>query len=324
MPAFWTHFRKTVPVAVVAALVTATITVVGAPTLSQTLLVAGVTFLITLLSGVAPDVDASQASAHFKHASKPYRGLIGLLAAALAISPLVAADAFVRHSPHVGDDAGLVMSIVGVYLVLKYVVPSLADIVHRYMPKHRGVFHQVRVWAALCLVVAVALHWGLSREGAPLYLTHYLPVGVVIGVTLGTSTHISYDIVTTLVRKHIPKYIRILIRRLPIRDLFTLARILVSPKTPHSIRVLVPVTVVVSFIYALWPLEVLPDIILGFGWLDDYSLYAFLREVVFTGYDHNLDVEDATHYLFTVKLVKFFGFIIACLVGGFVLITYVL
>ena len=105
--------------------------------------------------------------------------------------------------------------------------------------------------------------------------------------------------------------------RIPILDLKKQYGILEDDDTNDSIRYLVGFTLVFSLMYFIAPIDIVPDILFGLGYLDDLTIYAFLREVGYRGADMETGVKEA---MFEVLESKTTAVIVALL---FVLVAMV-
>jgi uncharacterized membrane protein YkvA (DUF1232 family) len=79
--------------------------------------------------------------------------------------------------------------------------------------------------------------------------------------------------------------------RIPIFDLNRQVSILKNDDQKLSIRLLVVFTFVFSIGYFILPFDIIPDILLGLGYLDDLAIYSFLREVAYEGAEEKYGIK---------------------------------
>jgi uncharacterized membrane protein YkvA (DUF1232 family) len=84
---------------------------------------------------------------------------------------------------------------------------------------------------------------------------------------------------------------REIITRIPIFDLNRQVSILKNDNQKLSIRLLVVFTFVFSIGYFILPFDIIPDVLLGLGYLDDLAIYSFLREVAYEGAEEKYGIK---------------------------------
>lgn len=96
------------------------------------------------------------------------------------------------------------------------------------------------------------------------------------------------------------------ISRIPILDLWKQASIIRNEELENSIRGFTVASLIISLSYFVFPIDIIPDILLGFGYMDDLAIYGVLREIGYTGAEENCGVKDAIKITFKSKLFKIF------------------
>jgi uncharacterized membrane protein YkvA (DUF1232 family) len=84
---------------------------------------------------------------------------------------------------------------------------------------------------------------------------------------------------------------REIITRIPIFDLNRQVSILKNDNQKLSIRLLVVFTFVFSIGYFILPFDIIPDVLLGLGYIDDLAIYSFLREVAYEGAEEKYGIK---------------------------------
>lgn len=69
--------------------------------------------------------------------------------------------------------------------------------------------------------------------------------------------------------------------RIPIFDIKKQYEILTNEDVSDRTKKLAIFTISFSILYFIVPFDIIPDVILGFGYLDDLAIYSILREVVY-------------------------------------------
>jgi uncharacterized membrane protein YkvA (DUF1232 family) len=96
--------------------------------------------------------------------------------------------------------------------------------------------------------------------------------------------------------------LRDLTTRIPILDLKKQYSILIDDEQKTSIRLMVVITFLFSIFYFLLPIDVIPDVLLGLGYLDDLTIYAVLREISYKGAERDVGIRGAIHHTLRSKL----------------------
>jgi uncharacterized membrane protein YkvA (DUF1232 family) len=159
------------------------------------------------------------------------------------------------------------------------------------MPAHRKLTHELSFWGLTGILGVLAIQKLLQWIWVDPFIQTFLPIGVGLPIFLGVVTHLSMDTVQTYVREYdpdplkqraaqlapwVPKYKPIFV------DIPQLARIALDRTAPRSIRLFVLVTA----LYGVIPLDLIPDTIIGIGWTEDLAIYLGLRRTVYSGYQH--------------------------------------
>lgn len=114
------------------------------------------------------------------------------------------------------------------------------------------------------------------------------------------------------------------VSRIPILDLRKQVRIIRNEQVNNSARAFVGISFLISVCYFVFPVDIIPDILLGLGYMDDLALYAFLREVGYQAADNDCGVVEASKITFRSKVLKVltlvFGIITICIL----ILTYFL
>lgn len=69
--------------------------------------------------------------------------------------------------------------------------------------------------------------------------------------------------------------------RIPIFDIKKQYEILKDEDVSGRTKKLVIFTLSFSILYFILPFDIIPDVLLGFGYLDDLAIYSILREIVY-------------------------------------------
>lgn len=113
---------------------------------------------------------------------------------------------------------------------------------------------------------------------------------------------------------------REIITRIPIFDLKRQLSILKDDNQRLSIRLLVVFTFVFSIGYFISPFDIIPDVLLGLGYLDDLTIYSILREVAYEGAEEKCGVK--TSIVKTLKSKVFLTMILVIVVLFLLLSTF--
>lgn len=110
---------------------------------------------------------------------------------------------------------------------------------------------------------------------------------------------------------------REIITRIPILDLKRQASILKDDSQKLSIRLLVVFTFIFSIGYFVFPFDIIPDLLLGLGYLDDLAVYSILREVAYEGAEEKCGVKKSI--INTLKSRVFLSVILIVVVSSLLL-----
>ena len=100
---------------------------------------------------------------------------------------------------------------------------------------------------------------------------------------------------------------RPVLTRVPILDIKRQVEILTDKSQKMQIRALVVFTFLFSAGYFIFPFDIIPDVLLGLGYLDDLAIYAFIREVAYTGAENNADIRESLYMTFKSKFIYIIG-----------------
>lgn len=160
-----------------------------------------IAYAATVAGSVAPDVDISRPRSSLRSSSIPYRGLVMYLRAVLVF----VATVLVINLADITSVYGIAILVLGVVSAF-YLVANLPDFLHRVMPKHRGITHNLVPWVIVAVAGTIWLRGLLVHVGATRFAVSYLPVAVAPPMAFGAFCHISLDIVDGL-RKRVSKRI---------------------------------------------------------------------------------------------------------------------
>lgn len=93
------------------------------------------------------------------------------------------------------------------------------------------------------------------------------------------------------------------ITRIPLLDIKRQWDILTDSTQKDQIRGLVVFTFLFSTAYFILPFDIIPDFLLGVGYLDDLTIYAFIREVAYVGAENNSDIKKSLYTTFRSRLI---------------------
>lgn len=110
--------------------------------------------------------------------------------------------------------------------------------------------------------------------------------------------------------------IRPILTRIPILDIKRQLEILTDESQKDQIRGLVVFTFIFSAGYFIFPFDIIPDILLGLGYLDDLAIYAFIREVAYTGAENDTNIKQSIYITIKSKFTY--------IVTGLILLSTVL
>lgn len=149
---------------------------------------------------MAPDIDLSQSSDTLEYASIPFRKLVTLVRLLIAVVVLFVFVVVTSERDFLTQSIGVILG-VSVGIVIIRAVP---DFLHRLMPGHRKLTHELPFWVITGLLGVLAIHHLLRRIESTAHIQTYLPLAVGIPIVLGVVTHISMDTVSNYVRSYAP------------------------------------------------------------------------------------------------------------------------
>ena len=109
---------------------------------------------------------------------------------------------------------------------------------------------------------------------------------------------------TIIVKKSIKSRLHPVITRVPLLDLKRQWNILTDSTQKDQIKGLVVFTFLFSTAYFILPFDVIPDFLLGVGYLDDLTIYAFIREVAYVGAENNLNIKESLHTILRLRVIQ--------------------
>jgi uncharacterized membrane protein YkvA (DUF1232 family) len=293
VPSFEFHYWLGKKVGIVIAVVSGVAAIFLTFDLAWTILAMLVGYYSTVVGSVAPDIDLSQPNNTLKYASKPYRQLILLInfliviVLALSLAMYNQGDVGIKNA--VVSAGGVGLTIVAIRLI--------PDFLHSIMPKHRGITHGFLFWTLMSAVFGYTIYQLLAFLGYTSVALTLLPATIGVAVLMGAFTHISSDSISTIIKHYVPEsarnYFPWVPRKLPILlDLPKLLKVLFDRRAPNSVRLLV----VFTAIYGIYPVDAIPDVVPIIGWIDDFSVYLYLRQTIYSSYKQKMGViENITH-----------------------------
>lgn len=91
--------------------------------------------------------------------------------------------------------------------------------------------------------------------------------------------------------------------RIPLLDIKRQVEILRDDDQKGQIRSLVAFTFLFSTAYFLLPFDIIPDVLLGLGYLDDLAIYAFMREVAYVGSENDIGIKQSLYMTVRSKVM---------------------
>lgn len=238
----------------------------------------------TVVGSVAPDIDLSRPKDSLKSASIPYRKLISIINFIIILVLVLGLARFNQNGIEILNALisafAVVITIVAIRLV--------PDVLHRVMPVHRTKIHQISFWFVMSTISAIIVYYLLKSRSYPSTAIFLIPGIIWFSIPAGAFTHISSDIFSTLTKydniESVPQAPDWVPYRLPIvLDLIPMSKIVIDKQAPLSVRFLV----VFTFGYILFPSDIIPDLFLFLGWIDDFLIYSYLRQTVYNSYQEN-------------------------------------
>lgn len=258
------------------------------------LLLAIVSYYSTVIGGVIPDIDLSRPSNSLKTASIPYRILVNVVKFSLIIFILFHYANRIQFGLAYTQLFGGIIGIV----VMIVVVRLIPDILHYFMPPHRGLTHRPIVWFVMGIFSVLLVSEILQSIYVGEFVQSFLPLAIGIPVFLGTVTHTSMDTAADYVRDYAPDPVKRQAMNLApwvpkhkpiIVDIPRLARIAFDSRAPLSIRIFV----IFTFAYGMIPLDLINSFIPIIGWIDDLFIYLTMRGSVYRGYNQDIGFRES-------------------------------
>lgn len=256
--------------------------------LIRAIIIGAIGYYSTLAGGVAPDIDLSQPSGTLSYASIPYKKLVGLSRLLIAISFLFVVVTIIEQGVDVAQAIRAIV-IAGLGIIIIRAVP---DFLHRVMPSHRKLTHELPFWGIMGLLGILAIQLLLREVGVDPFIEAYLPLAIGIPIFLGVVTHVSLDTVNNYVQAYAPDALQARAAQLApwvpktkpvIADIPQLLRIILDSRAPWTIRLFV----VITFLYGIVPVDLISEAVLGpIGYIEDLGIYLSLRRTVYSGYRH--------------------------------------
>lgn len=244
----------------------------------------------TVLGSVAPDVDLSQSREGLKYSSNPYKKLVRFIN--FIIITTLTFVLIEHNSNNVGIESIILSAgLVGITIGIVRIIP---DLLHSIMPKHRGLTHYPFVfWIPTSILSAYSIYWLLSLFEFPSIAKKIFPVIIGVSILTGAVTHILSDSLSTAKKTHTPEWMERtpdwVPRKYPlIYDIIPLSKIAINKQAPVSIRLFVIFTIG----YALYPFDLISNLIPVIGWVDDFSIYLYLRHIVYNGFQEDLTLRE--------------------------------
>jgi len=164
----------------------------------------------------------------------------------------------------------------------------------------------VGAWVLVAVVASGLAFAGLQSVPLPGYLATYLPPGIAVGIAAAATAGVAGDAIAAAVRARLGQETRDRLGqagevfvRVPGLDLLQIFRAFEDTDNADTVRLLAFVVIPFGLVYAAFPLDLVPDVLVPIGWIDDVTVYVLLREAVFTGHDRGTNVRGA------VKLMVF-------------------
>lgn len=290
MPNFETHYWIGKKVGVAIGVLSGLVTLILTFDLAWAFVGLFVGYYSTVVGSVAPDIDLSQPSSTLKYASIPYRQLVLLIKLLLVVILALGLAVYNRDGLSI-ERAIVSLSGIGLALVVIRLIP---DLLHSFMPKHRGTTHRFAFWILMSLGTGYVINRLLMNVGFSSVVLTLLPSILAVGVLMGVFTHVSSDSVSSIAKRYAPEAVRTRLpwvpRKLPVLlDIPWLLKVFVDRRAPASIKLLILITVA----YGVMPIDIITDVIPVLGWGDDFSVYLYLRRTIYNSYDQNIGILDS-------------------------------
>lgn len=271
---------------------------------AESILIGFVGYYSTLVGGAAPDIDLSQSRENLQYASIPYRKFTKSLQLLVAVLLFFTVSTFIRTGEFVTQTIGTTLAVALGIIVLR----SIPDFLHRFMPAHRKITHDLLFWGLMGCLGFITVQKILLQFKADVFVRTYLPVAVSLPIFLGVVTHVSMDTVESYVQAYAPAPVKQRVSQLApwvpkykpiLLDIPQLLKIIRDRRAPWSVRL----SVILTFAYGVMPLDLITDVIPIIGWTDDLAIYLSLRNSVYEGYRHEEGIiEGVRRYLSTIDL----------------------
>lgn len=161
----------------------------------------------------------------------------------------------------------------------------------------------VGAWILVAVVAGGLAVAGLQLASLPGYLATYLPPGIAVGIAAAATASVAGDAIAAAVRERLGEETRDRLGqagevfvRVPGLDLLWIVRAFEDDDNADTVRLLALAVVPFGLAYAAFPLDLVPDVLVPIGWIDDVTVYVVLREVVFVGHDRKTNVRGAVRY----------------------------
>lgn len=218
----------------------------------------------------------------------------------LAATVVYALSRFDLGSPTLRVGAGVAAFAVA-WIGSSRVHPRLVDHLGRALPRERRRVLGLAVWTLVVLVAGTASWIALAAVPVSGALRLVLALAVAVATPAVALARAFRDADPGVVRRtlasstsrRLGSAYQVLVR-VPFVDVYRLGTIAFDPDAMTAIRVLATLTVPLWLVYAISPLDAVPDLVPPFTYVDDLLLYPILREIVYTGYDDEVGVRRAT------------------------------
>lgn len=321
MPKFATHHRLALAVGLFAGVCLFIVTLIGTQSIGNAIMVGVIAFAAKVSGGHAPDIDLSQPAQTLTYASRPFKYFLWVIRAIIFGVLFVILAAL--QGMAIVDRVFASLLLIGGTI---YLIKDLPDLFHRVMPSHRTLLHEVSFWLGTGVGLGYLSHYILSLVTGRSVFTVYVTTAISMSVLLGAIRHISSDRISTFVKTRISAPVRRRLRRISagitppvILDLPRLGRIALSSRAPTSIRALV----VGIAAYGLMPVDIITDAFVGVGYVDDVSVYLFLRRIAHAGYQYDEVFLQATKREWR-NLLRIVGLILLAIFLSMIAVIYLI
>jgi hypothetical protein len=94
-----------------------------------------------------------------------------------------------------------------------------------------------------------------------------------------------------------------ILKRIPILDLKKQYSIIRNKEVKTSIRTLLALNILFSSLYFVLPVDIIPDVIIGIGYIDDFSLYFLFREIGYIGEENDCGIQNSVLKFLKSKII---------------------